>query len=151
MFPKDRDVVAVGNQINSLGTGNDEHTTPDELVREYLASGDQKKLNDLRFLKTDAALRYLKTHLARSSASKDVNLVLVLLKGYQNRLRPSVVDVLLTHWARFSATDFDTTVAVLTSYSVPDRLHERAVKLLNAELNGPHELAARRGLEKLLR
>lgn len=151
MFPKDRDIAAVANHINSPDPGNDEHTTADELVREYLASGDPKKLNDLRFLKTDAALRYLKTHLARSGTSSDLNLVLVLLKGYQNRLRPSVVDVLLTHWDRFSATDFDATVAVLTSYSVPERLHERAVELLNAELDGPHELAARRGLDKLLR
>jgi hypothetical protein len=63
----------------------------------------------------------------------------------------SVVDVLLTHWARLSALDFDTTVAVLTSHSVPEGLHERAVELLNAELSGPHAPAARRGLEKLLR
>jgi hypothetical protein len=62
-----------------------------------------------------------------------------------------VVDVLLTHWQKLAAYDYDTAVEVLTAYPVVSGLLERAITVLNEDLGGAHETAARRGLEQLLR
>ena len=122
-----------------------------QLVEEYLESGDGKLFNKLRFWKSDAVLRNLNGHLSQAPPSRKLQLILELLSGYETRLRPAVVKVVVDNWKMLASYDFDKTVTVLTSFSVPNASRKRAIDLLSAELGGLHEPAARKGLERLLR
>jgi serine/threonine protein kinase len=128
-----------------------ESASPDELLREYLLSGDSKLFDRLRFWKTAAVLQRLKARLEDHPSPPELTRTMELLKGYQSRQRPAVVDVLLTHWPTLSKADYGTAVEVLTRFEVPPAFRLRARETLNRELSGPHSDAARKGLEQLLR
>jgi len=84
-------------------------------------------------------------------SDKDIDSILRLLKGFQNRNRVVVVDIILTYWSGLAGRDYDSAVEALTGYSVPQCHWARAVDILNRDLGGPHDSAARRGLVRLLR
>ena len=124
--------------------------SPDELLMEYLRSGDSKSFDRLRFWKTAAVLQRVKTRLENHLSPSELSRTLELLKGYQSRQRSAVVDVVLTHWPTLSKADYGTAVQVLTRFEVPPAFRIRARETLNRELSGPHSAVARKGLEQLL-
>jgi serine/threonine protein kinase len=127
--------------------------SPDGLLEQYLQSGanDRQLFNQLRFWRTDLVLQKVKSRLKHEPSPKELDHILKLLVGHDDRLRPAVVDVVLTHWTQLSQHDYPTAVRVLTQFDVPPRLKRRATEMLNKELAGPHASSARMGLEKLLR
>jgi serine/threonine protein kinase len=126
-------------------------TAPDQLLSEYLRSGDRNSFNSLRFWKTAAVLQRVKARLENDPSASEVARILELLKGYQHRQRSAVVDVALAHWPILSHADYDTAIHVLTRFEVPPAFRTRATEMLNRELSGPNAAAARTGLEHLLR
>jgi hypothetical protein len=140
-----RQVVKNLQKQESVGLDN-----PSALLHGYLGSGDRRAYDAIRFRRTPEVLDLLRKHLAGGPSAEELDLILRLLKGHQSRQRATVVDAIVTHWAKLSLLDYDKAVDVLTAYRVPASHHQRAVDLLNRDLNGPHEPAARRGLERLL-
>jgi hypothetical protein len=132
----------------SKGDGPD---NPDVVFREYLQSEDWHVLNKLRFWSNTQVLERVKVHLSSGPSPREVDSILKLLKGYQGRHRAAVVDVVVTHWERFAGQDFEALIEVLAADFVPEGQRQRVVDLLDGELRGAHEAAARRGLEQLLR
>jgi serine/threonine protein kinase len=148
-FPEDRDLQRI---VEKLAESKKEKSdSPDTLLRDYLLSGFQGSFNKLRFWPDAGVLDRVGRHLSGRCSRRELDLILQLLSGYQNRHRPRVVDVLLTHWEELAAYDYDTAVDVLTAYPVVSGQLERAIAAMNNDLGGAHETAARRGLEQLLR
>lgn len=152
-YPRDREIQNANRDVQGAVPGNtpaDAQMSPRKLVDEYLKSGDDNLYHQLRFFKTDEPLNYLSGYLTRDGSKKELQYVLKLLKGCQNRRRRAVVEVVLSNWLKLSGSDFNATVAVLTTYKVPAPQQQRAIELLSSELNGPHAAAARKALEQLL-
>jgi len=148
-FPEDRDLQHIVDKLE--GPKTDKPKDPDALLQEYLISGRPGTLNTLRFWPNKKVLEIVGRCLSGQRSCKELDLVLGLLKGYQSRHRQAVVDVLLKHWQKLAGHDYDTAVEVLTAYPVFSGQRERATALLNDDLAGAHQTAARRGLEQLLR
>lgn len=139
------------NIVKKLGKQNsDQLDSPDTVLGEYLRSEDRRAFDSLRFWSTAKVLDLVNARLSATPSLREVGLVLRLLRGYQNRKRPTVVDIVLKHWAKLAGCDYDAAVDVLTDYQVPPGLHQQAVDILSRDLIGAHESAARRGLVRLL-
>jgi serine/threonine protein kinase len=89
--------------------------SPDQLLAEYLATDSRLVFNSLRFFRTNAVLNCVKAYLCTERTSDEQDRILKLLKGHKSRLRPAIVDVLLTHWTVLSKRDFHTAMQVLGS------------------------------------
>ena len=124
---------------------------PKALLREYLKRGDKKIYNDLRFLKDEFLFDCLSAQLSSRCSSSELDLILNLLRGFQNRHRVRVVEVLLQHWAKISGHDYKAAADILAAYPVPPGFYETAVESLNRDLHGVHGVAARRALEQILK
>jgi len=148
-YPDDQDFQRIAEKLaKKLPNGDDD---PGSLLREYLQTGSQPTLNKLRFWPDTRVLELVKTKLANESEARRIELVLRLLKGFQTRHRALVVDVMVTHWKLLSGCSYDRAIEVLTGYKVPNSQRARAVSVLDQDLAGARGVAARRGLEQLLR
>lgn len=134
-----------------MRTANVDKTSPGEMLNEYMSSGDIGLYHALRFWRTAAVLRHIDARLKGAPSEIEVTRILHLLKGYQGRQRSAVVEVLLAHWPMLTESNFDTTVQLLTQFDVPPIFRVRAKETLSRDLNGPHSVVARKGLEQMLR
>jgi len=152
--PKNREAKKALDSL--VGVSDISTDSPDQLLAEYLATENRLSFNKLCFWskyhgQTNAVVSCVRAYLSTERSPEHLDRILKLLKGHKNRLRPAIVEVLLTHWAVLSKHDFHTVMQVLASYEVPSNLRGRATSVLNRELNGPNDADARRGLEQLLR
>jgi serine/threonine protein kinase len=147
--PEDSTLKRIADELTQQRREN--RDDPKALLREYLKHGDKTVYNALRFLKDEQLFEHLDSHLSGRCSSSDLDLIVNLLRGFQHRHRARVVELLLNHWSKLSAHNYRTSAELLSAYPVPSGPRERAIEVLNRDLNGVQRVSARRALELLLK
>jgi serine/threonine protein kinase len=150
--PADQDVnYALGKDPvpgEAPGEGEDALS---EVLQRYLALGERRDLDDLRFKKDARLFELLRRGLQQGHSIEERRRVVRLLHGFESRMRGSVVRTLLDHWTGLSEADHETALEALTENRIEDNaLRHRAVNQLEAGLGGAHDLKIRRALNRLL-
>lgn len=151
--PEDLDVkYALGREV----VGGDGQAGANEgslatILNRFLALGERRDMNDLRFRKDPQLFDLLRRRLQASQSRDERRRIAQLLLGFQGRMRNSVVSLLLDHWGDLAGADYETALDALTDTSIKNQnLKNRAVSQLEAELGGPHQAKVRRALNRLL-
>jgi serine/threonine protein kinase len=147
-FPEDRELQFAAEKLAQRKKPR--QADPAELLKQYL-SGEAAVFNELRFWKTEEVLKSVRTRLSGRLSTRELDLILKLLRGYQGRQHINVVQVVLDHWTKLAGHDYKATTEVLCSYSVSPKQREKATAILDGDLGGIHDATARWALEQLLR
>lgn len=122
----------------------------DTAFDSYLANGNQRDYNALRFSKGRAVFEMIHKLLRQRVDCGQVDRLITLLNGFQNRQRLSVCLCLLENWNLFTSRNYAAVVEILTQYYVPRQIRTSVIERLSAALKTQNEPHARRGLEKML-
>lgn len=131
--------------------GNSDCESISEVFERYIAHGERRDFDILRFSQDRRVFDVLTARIAADGSTDTLLRVLTLLEGFESRCRPQVVQVLLNNWAQLTAVNYRKSVDVLTRFKLTrGPLYQQAISILNHDLKGSHLSDARVGLERLL-
>jgi hypothetical protein len=133
----------------AVSTETDEELS--EKLERYLSLGERRDFDDLRHKWDGRVFEFLQRKLHSASKIDERRRVVHLLCGFQNRMRDSVVRILLDHWGPLSEADFEGALEALAERKISQTaLREQAVSMLGPHLAGPHAAKVRGAITRLL-
>jgi hypothetical protein len=149
--PGDADLKYVKNVLGLEAASAETDVELSKKLERYLTLGELRDFDDLRHKRDGRVFEYLQQRLHSGSKIDERRRIVHLLRGFQNRMRDSVVRTLLDHWGPLSEADFEAALEALAGRKVSrDTLREQAVSLLSPYLVGPHAAKVRGAISRLL-